>query len=330
MRRVSLSLAATIVAMGGATALWVGTTRAQTPPPQGQPQAQGAQAPGAGRGAQGAPTRPMGPGGRGNAQFPAGRGGPAPVAKKHLLVLGQTRGFHHGATSNGMATFWKLGKDSGVWDTEIRTDWEWMTKKAAGSEAHNIDWYDAIALVNTTGTWSADDEARQALLAFGKEDGKGLVVAHASLDANYNWPDYADLIGGWFRAHPWGTFDAPVINEQPDFPATKHFPARFRMYDEMYSPREWSRDKVNVLLRMDENLLDYVKPQYGIATVREDHDQALAWSKMYGKGRVFYSSFGHTNEAWDNADVQKMYLEGVKWVMKRTEGSVQSHPKVNP
>jgi type 1 glutamine amidotransferase len=32
---------------------------------------------------------------------------------------------------------------------------------------------------------------------------------------------------------------------------------------------------------------------------------------------------------WENADVQKMYLEGVKWTMKRTEGSTTPHPKVN-
>ena len=50
---------------------------------------------------------------------------------------------------------------------------------------------------------------------------------------------------------------------------------------------------------------------------------------MYGKGRVFWSSLGHTNEAWENADVQKMYLEAVKWAMRRTEGSTASHPKVH-
>jgi hypothetical protein len=38
---------------------------------------------------------------------------------------------------------------------------------------------------------------------------------------------------------------------------------------------------------------------------------------------------GIGNEAWENADVRKMYLEAVKWVMGRTEGSVTPHPKVN-
>ena len=136
-------------------------------------------------------------------------------------------------------------------------------------------------------------------------------------------------LGGRFDEHPWGTFDAPVIVEDQNFPAMRHFPKYLKLFDEMYSPRQWSRDKVNVLMCMDESKLDYVKPQYGVKSTREDKDQAIAWSKMYGKGRVFYSSFGHTKEAWDDPLVRKMYLEGIRWAMGRTEGSTASHPKVN-
>jgi uncharacterized protein len=264
-----------------------------------------------------------------NGTVKGGKGGPPPVPRKHLLVLGMTRGWHHGSTSKGMATFWKLGEDSAVWDTELRTDMEWVTKKPPTTEAHNLDWFDAVALVNTTGNWGLNEEQKEALLSFVHDDGKGLVGAHAALDANYDWPEYAEMLGGWFNAHPWGTFDAPVIVEDPAFPAMRNFPARLSVTDEMYSPKNWSRDKVNVLMRLDESQLNYTSPQYGAAATRADKDQAIAWSKMYGKGRVFYSSFGHTMESWDNPDVQKMYLEAVKWVMHRTEGSTTPHPKVN-
>ena len=316
MHKLSSSARLTAFVLSGTAALWIGVIQAQTPPAQGQTQPQGAPAQPGARGGQRAPV-------------PGGRGGPAPVPKKHLLVIGQTRGFHHGSTSNGVATFWKLGKESAVWDTEIKTDMEWVTKKAPGSEAHSLDWFDALALVNTTGNWKLEDEQKQALLAFVHDDGKGLILAHAALDANYDWPEYCEMIGGWFQAHPWGTFDAPVIVEDPTFPAMRHFPTHLFLHDEMYSPKNWSRDKVNVLMRLDESQLNYTNPQYGIKTVREDKDQAIAWSKMYGKGRVFYSSLGHTNEAWENPDEQKIYLEAVKWVMHRTEGSTASHPKVN-
>ena len=336
MRKTSFWLPVFTLLLVGAVVLMTGVLPAQQAPPPAQPgaRAQGGQ----GAPAQAPPGAPAqagrgapGQGGRAAPQaVPGGRGGPAPAPIKHVLVLGMTRGYHHGSTSDGLAMFWNLGKESGAWDTEIRTDMEWVTKKnPPGGEGHTLPFFDAIVLVNCTGSWKLDDEQKQALLSFVNEDGKGLVVAHASLDANYDWPEYAEMVGGWFQAHPWGTFDAPVIVEDPTFPAMQHFPKYLRLFDEMYSPKQWSRDKVNVLMRMDETKLDYVNPQYGIKSVREDKDQALAWAKMYGTGRVFYSSLGHTKEAWEDPLVRKHYTEGVKWVLGRTEGSTKGHPKVN-
>jgi type 1 glutamine amidotransferase len=129
------------------------------------------------------------------------------------------------------------------------------------------------------------------------------------------------MIGGWFNEHPWFTFDAPIINEDPSFPAVRHFPKEFVKYDEIYQPKEWSREKVNVLLRLDASKLDYNNPRVH----RTDHDFAVAWSKMYGKGRVFYSTLGHTKEAWDDPDITKMYFEAIKWVLCETEGSTTAH-----
>jgi type 1 glutamine amidotransferase len=48
---------------------------------------------------------------------------------------------------------------------------------------------------------------------------------------------------------------------------------------------------------------------------------------MYGKGRVFYSTLGHTQEAWNDPDIRKMYFEAIRWVLGMTEGSTASHPR---
>jgi type 1 glutamine amidotransferase len=257
------------------------------------------------------------------APVPGGKGGPPPIPKKHILVIGATSGFHHGSTSDGMASFWKMGKDSRVWDTELKTDLDWITTKAPGSEAHSLPFFDAIVFVNTTGNMKLDADQRKELLAFVHDDGKGIVLAHAALDSNYDWPEWAEMTGGWFDAHPFNTVDAPVVVEDQTFPATRHFPKLMHMYDEMYSAKNWSRDKVNVLMRIDDSKLDFnSRPR-----TRPDHDQAITWAKMYGKGRVFWSTFGHTKEAWENPDVITMYTEAVKWVLGRTDGSTESHPK---
>jgi type 1 glutamine amidotransferase len=129
------------------------------------------------------------------------------------------------------------------------------------------------------------------------------------------------MTGGYFNEHPWGTFDAPVIVERPDFPAMKGFPSAFVIHDEIYQAKDWSRDKVDVLARLDASKLDLSNPRVH----RTDKDFAVAWAKTYGNGKVFYSTLGHTDEAWDRKDVQTMYLEAVKWTMGLTDAKIGPH-----
>ena len=42
--------------------------------------------------------------------------------KKKLLAIGAVAGFEHDSISNGLATMWRIGHDTGLWDTYIRTD----------------------------------------------------------------------------------------------------------------------------------------------------------------------------------------------------------------
>ncbi len=253
---------------------------------------------------------------------------PVPHAKqihlKHVLVIGQTKGFEHDSVSAAMAAVYNLGKESGLWDTMIRTDTELLTKKDLGRNAKNLNYFDLIVFGSTTSELDMDAGQKQDMLSFVKEDGKGFVGIHAALDTNYNWPEYGEMIGGYFDQHPWMTFNAPIINEDQDFPAVRHFPKAFVKYDEIYQPKQWSRDKVNVLLSLDPNRLDYSNnPRIH----RADHDFPVAWSKMYGKGRVFYSTLGHTEESWDDPDIRKMYFEAIRWALGMTDGSTMSHAR---
>jgi len=245
------------------------------------------------------------------------------VHLKHILVISQTKGWEHDSIPDGMAAIYNMGHDSGLWDTMLRTDTELITKKDIGRNAKNLNYFDALVFLSTTDEMDLDDSQKQDMMSFIKDDGKGFVGVHAALDTNFKWPEYGEMIGGWFDQHPWLTFNAPIINEDPSFPAVRHFPKAFVKYDEIYQPKEWSRDKVNVLLSLDPAKLNYANP--GIH--RTDHDFAVAWSKMYGKGRVFYSSLGHTEESWEDPDVRKMYFEAIKWVLGMTEGSTAPHAR---
>ena len=252
---------------------------------------------------------------------------PPPHAKqihlKHVLVIAQTKGFEHDSISAAMVAIYNMGHDSGLWDATLRTDTELITKKTLPRNAKNLNYFDAIVFASTTGELDLDDSQKQDMMSFIKDDGKGFVGVHAALDTNYKWPEYGEMIGGWFDQHPWFTFNAPIINEDPSFPAVSHFPKEFVKYDEIYQPKDWSRDKVNVLLSLDPTKLNYDNPRVH----RTDHDFAVAWSKNYGKGRVFYSTLGHTEESWEDPDIRKMYFEAIKWVLGMTEGSTASHPR---
>jgi type 1 glutamine amidotransferase len=253
---------------------------------------------------------------------------PAPHPKqihlKHVLVIGQTKGFEHDSVSTAMDAIFQMGKQSGLWDTMLRTDTELLTKKKLGNNSKNLDYFDAIVFTSTTGELDMDDSQKTDMISAIKEDGKGFIGIHAALDTNYKWPEYGEMIGGYFDQHPWMTFQAPIITEDPDFPAVRHFPKAFVKYDEIYQPKDWSRDKVNVLLSLDPDKLDY---NNNPRVHRTDHDFPVAWSKMYGKGRVFYSTLGHTEEAWDDPDIRKMYFEAIRWALGMTEGSTASHPR---
>jgi type 1 glutamine amidotransferase len=242
--------------------------------------------------------------------------------KKRLLVIGAVEGFQHDATSHAMATLWKLGQESGLWETYIKTDVQLLTKKKLGGNAKNLDYFDAVAFY-TTGELKMDDEQKAALMSFIKDDGKGFIGVHSAPDTFYKWPEYGEMLGGYFDGHPWNTFQAPILLEDPTHPIVKHFPKEFTILDEIYQAKDYSREKSRVLLRMNENKLDMTKK--GIK--RTDKDFAIAWVKEYGKGRVFYSTLGHTEESWNDKNIQKMWLEAVKWSMKLTDGTALPRPR---
>jgi uncharacterized protein len=251
-------------------------------------------------------------------------------APKRLLAIGDQhrKDYQHDAVSHALATIERIGRESGAYTTDIRTDTQALTKhpiqfaeKTVLSKPNyrTLNDYDAVFFY-TIGELELSAQQKADFLSFIRDDGKGFVGAHSANDTFFSWPEFGDMIGGYFDDHPWDVFDAPVIVEAPGFPAMKGFPPRFTIRDEIYQVKNFSRDKVRVLARLDADKLDLNNKRVH----RKDRDFPVAWVRDYGKGRVFYSTFGHSDESWDRPDVQKMYLEAVKWAMGLTKGSAAS------
>lgn len=88
------------------------------------------------------------------------------------------------------------------------------------------------------------------------------------------------MIGAYFDGHPWHE-KIKVKVEDKNHPATKHLGDSFEITDEIYQFKgPYDRKNLNILLSMDTTA---VKKE----GKRADKDYALAWTKEYGKGRVF-------------------------------------------
>jgi type 1 glutamine amidotransferase len=242
--------------------------------------------------------------------------------KKRLLVVGQSKGYQHEAISTAMVTLYNMGRGTGLWDTTFRTDCGAITKKPLKYEAKNLDHFDALVFF-TDGNLDMDDEQKAALLSFVHDDGKGFIGVHSAAITFTSWPEYGAMLGGVFDGHPWGQFDAPLIIEAPDFPGLGRLPRSFTLKDEIYQIKNFARNDVRVLMRLDPGKLDLSKK--GIHP--KDNDFAVVWARRYGKGRVLYNGLGHREEAWNRPDLQEMWVESVKWSLGLVPGDVQPRAK---
>jgi type 1 glutamine amidotransferase len=243
--------------------------------------------------------------------------------KKHLLAIGEEKGYRHESVSHAMATIERLGKQTGLWDTTIRTDTEALTKKKLEYNAKNLTNFDAVFFF-TGGDLEMDAQQKADFLSFIHDDGKGFIGVHSAAITFTKWPEFVDMVGGTFDEHPWLTFDAPIIVEDPKFPGMQQWPHEFTLRDEIYQMKSFSRDKVHVLMSLDASKLDLTNPKVH----RADHDFAVTWAKMYGKGRVYYSTLGHPENNWDDPRLQQMYVEAIKWAMGLVDADVTpSQPK---
>jgi len=244
--------------------------------------------------------------------------------RKRVLAWGDVRnGYQHESISHAFATMERLGRESGAFDTYFRTDSQLITKHpitfktgtgiATGEEflAHNLDYFDAIFFFGVREI-DLTPEQRADLLSFVKDDGKGFVTAHSGATAFFSWPAFGEMLGGRFDEHPWGISDATVVVDDPSFPAMRKFPSRSVFHDEHYQLKDFSRDRVHVLAHLDASTLDLHAP----LVHRRDGDFPVAWTKTYGKGRVFYSTLGHEDTAWDNPAIQQMYFEALRWALR--------------
>jgi len=220
-----------------------------------------------------------------------------------VLLLRHSAGFEHSYLPNAEVAIKDIGRESGLYEAVTTHRCERIT---AGTLAE----LDVLAFA-TTGELPLDDAQKQAVLDFVRGGG-GFFGIHNAVDTCYQWPQYGEMVGGWFAGHPW-TQEVTVNVEDTSHPATRMLGESFRVFDEIYTLRNWERGRTHVLMSLDNDSVDVSKGN------REDNDYALGWWHEYGSGRVIYTALGHPDALWSEPWFREHILGCIKWA-GRIEG----------
>jgi type 1 glutamine amidotransferase len=227
-----------------------------------------------------------------------------PAQARRLLVYTDCKGFRHASIPYCTAALEASGQKTGAFEVVVSDD-------PAVFQPDSLKRFDGICFNNTTGELFDDTALKQGLLDWVKS-GKGVIGIHAATDCFYKWPEYGDIMGGYFDGHPWNETVA-VKMDDPAHPVNAAFGGQgFEIADEIYQFKEpYSREKLRVLLSLDATKIDMTKP--GIQ--RADQDFAVSWVRNYGLGRAFFCSLGHREDIFTNPTILQHYLAGIQFAL---------------
>ena len=257
-----------------------------------------------------------------------------PQNLRRVLVLCRAVGWVHTSIPLSAKMVEYLGDKTGAWMTTITYD-------ASAITPENLKQYDAIFLASTTGEFlddpndkAATEERRRALLEFVK-GGKGLASIHAATDSYHvngrpsspeaavtltgTWPEFNEVIGGFFKFHWIYPTLIPVKIDDPNSPLTAMFPQRgYEIVDETYTFAQdsFSRKRVHVLTSVNYNRMSADdKSKEPAGNRRTDGDYALSYIQRVGNGRVFYQSHGHDEKVYHSRPFIAHMLAGIQYAL---------------
>ena len=258
-----------------------------------------------------------------------------PQGLRHVLVLCKAAGWVHTSIPLASKMVEYLGDKTGAWITTITYD-------SAAITPENLAHYDALFLDSTTGEFlddpndkAATDIRRQALLDFVK-GGKGIAGVHAATDSYHTsnkpakpgdeptqltgtWPEWNEMIGGFFKFHWTYPTLIPVKIDDKQSPLTSMFsPRGYEIVDETYTFAQdsFSRKRVHVLTSINYPKMSAEdKAKEPAATKRTDGDYAISYIQHVGNGRVFYEAHGHDEKVYYSRPFVAHMLAGIQYAI---------------
>jgi type 1 glutamine amidotransferase len=223
--------------------------------------------------------------------------------RERILYFTHAAGYRHDVIPLSREILTQLGRNSGAFEVTA-------TEDIAEFSADNLQRYAAV-MFYTSGELPMSGDQKAALLNFVRS-GRGFLGVHSATDTFYTWPDYLDLVGGYFNGHPW--HQAVTIEVvDPGDPMVDFLGSSLRIEDEIYQISDFDYLGSNVLLRLDPSSVDLGKS----GVHRRFYGWPLAWTRLYGEGRVFYTALGHEPSVWQDARYQRFLTNAILWSMRR-------------
>ena len=166
------------------------------------------------------------------------------------------------------------------------------TEDPADLNAENLSHFDGLMIY--ANHEKMDPAQEKALLDFVAE-GKGFIPVHSASFCFQNSAEYIQLVGGQFQKHDTATFIADIVAKQ--HPAMQSVDT-FSTWDETYIHHKLTDDRTVLMERTEGS-----------------HREPWTWVKEHGKGRVFYTAYGHDGRSWNHPEFHELLKQGILWAV---------------
>jgi type 1 glutamine amidotransferase len=168
------------------------------------------------------------------------------------------------------------------------------TTEVADLNPEKLSKYDALMIYANHKAIAPEQE--KALLDY-VAGGKGFLPIHSASYCFLNSPAYIELVGAQFQKHGVGEFTTEFVKtDHPVMAGMKPF----QVWDETYVHTKINPDKTVLMERVDAN-----------------GREPWTWVRTHGKGRVFYTAYGHDDRVWNNPNFHQLMKNAVRWAVAK-------------
>lgn len=241
----------------------------------------------------------------------------SPKKPRNLLIFERNVNYGgHGSIPTASLAFTLMGQKTGAFKTVVTSDPEYFRADA-------LRQFDAVFFNNNVGNLFEDPPLRQALANF-IYSGGGLMGVHGTSvaftkwpGAVEDWPEFGLMIGARGANHRASDERVVMKLDDPAHPVLAPFGGQsFEYRDEFFRVHApYSRQRLRVLLSMDNEQTGVPQgPAYG-QLVRADQDYAVAWVRQWGRGRSFYCTIAHNPSVFWDPKMLEFYLAAAQFAL---------------